>query len=695
MITPSQIIDKVAAAFGRNIQDFIFGNIALNEDGSNPSDVPYTVPVKVEGQEETYFAYWSPFIDATKLSDNTRVKMLYERDGNLTIVDADDVAARESYPNPPPRSFVLSQHNHSSAEQGGQLNISNAINAGVLAQDYGGTGANLSASSVGSIFYQNAFGQFVALAAVASGNVLRSAGLLTAPAYGKVVMTTDITGITPVANGGTGKATNTTGVLLLGAGTSAMTELAPGTSGNLAQSNGTIWTSAAPSFAASVITSGQLVLERGGTEADLSATGAGHLIQATTGAAVSVIKDNFAATAAPNPATDDNTAGYAVGSLWLDTTNDNIYMAIDVSTGAAVWEQLNGGGVGSSPFVQGTGEVYLDNPADSVIIGDTGEDLGRFTIRGIADEPQLAIRLNGTQTQSGILVQNTSPATVFSVSGGGDIYGLGALEIDGAFNHDGSTFGALGAAPAAQQAQTVDLKDALVTFGFYSGSGGATPLDTDGGLVTAFVQGEASTTSLATLNIPNGTAPTSPVTGDVWGDSAYGFTFRNKGKTQTPRWAGFTQAARVTVSGTSTATTLLSTIYPTGGNAFPANYFQVGSAIRIRMSGEHVTSSGSDTPLLRFRFGGSNIMSTTFPTLTNVSGAWTVDVLIVCRTAGASGRFTGSLMGFCQTNTGVNDVEANANNHDTTGALTLDILIDPSGTTLIWDCDQIEVTTVN
>lgn len=55
--------------------------------------------------------------------------------------------------------------------------------------------------------------------------------------------TISITGQIPVANGGTGRSTVTSGSLLLGAGTSAMTEVAPGTTGNVLTSNGSAWVS--------------------------------------------------------------------------------------------------------------------------------------------------------------------------------------------------------------------------------------------------------------------------------------------------------------------------------------------------------------------------------------------------------------------------------------------------------------------
>ena len=56
---------------------------------------------------------------------------------------------------------------------------------------------------------------------------------------------TNVTGTLPVANGGTGATTLTANNVILGNGTSAVSFVAPGTTGNLLTSNGTTWASTA------------------------------------------------------------------------------------------------------------------------------------------------------------------------------------------------------------------------------------------------------------------------------------------------------------------------------------------------------------------------------------------------------------------------------------------------------------------
>lgn len=70
-----------------------------------------------------------------------------------------------------------------------------------------------------------------------------------AQAVQSVDLTSEVANTLPVANGGTGNATNTLNSVLVGNGTGAITGVAPGTSGNVLASNGTAWASTAPSLA--------------------------------------------------------------------------------------------------------------------------------------------------------------------------------------------------------------------------------------------------------------------------------------------------------------------------------------------------------------------------------------------------------------------------------------------------------------
>lgn len=68
---------------------------------------------------------------------------------------------------------------------------------------------------------------------------------------------------------------------------------------------------------------------------------------------ISAELNNFAATAAPT-VNDDSADGYSVGSAWFDITNDKIYMAIDVTVGAAIWLEYGGPFVGFTEIPTGS-----------------------------------------------------------------------------------------------------------------------------------------------------------------------------------------------------------------------------------------------------------------------------------------------------------------------------------------------------
>jgi len=128
---------------------------------------------------------------------------------------------------------------------------------------YGGTGA--STLTDGGVLLGSGTGAVTALAALADGAIVIGDGtgdpttLDVGSSTAITVLGTVATGTwqatdVGVAHGGTGVSSLTANSLLLGAGTSDVTFAAPGTSGNVLTSDGTVWASAAPSAGTSLDT---------------------------------------------------------------------------------------------------------------------------------------------------------------------------------------------------------------------------------------------------------------------------------------------------------------------------------------------------------------------------------------------------------------------------------------------------------
>lgn len=116
-------------------------------------------------------------------------------------------------------------------------------NAGTIQPAYGGTG--LSTYTTGDLIYASGATTLSKLSDVATGNVLISGGVGVAPSWGKVDLTAAITGILPIANGGTNNnAVPTAGAVAFGTGT-AYAFTGVGTAGQYLQSAGSgtpVWT---------------------------------------------------------------------------------------------------------------------------------------------------------------------------------------------------------------------------------------------------------------------------------------------------------------------------------------------------------------------------------------------------------------------------------------------------------------------
>jgi hypothetical protein len=116
--------------------------------------------------------------------------------------------------------------------------------AGTLIAANGGTG--FASYAVGDLLYADTTTTLAKLPDVATGNALISGGVNTAPAWGKIGLTTHVSGILPITNGGTnGSATPTAYGVAYGDG-AAYAFTAAGTTGQVL----TATTGSAPSWAA-------------------------------------------------------------------------------------------------------------------------------------------------------------------------------------------------------------------------------------------------------------------------------------------------------------------------------------------------------------------------------------------------------------------------------------------------------------
>lgn len=228
------------------------------------------------------------------------------------------------------------------------------------------------------------------------------------------VHTVGWTGSLAVARGGTGATTLTDGGILLGSGTGAVTAMSVLATGEIVVGDGTT----DPIALAALDASNRLKHEYGGIEADIS-SGDGF-VQVKSGAG-SVIKTNHAGTTAPT-ATDDSGSGYAVGSRWIDTTNDKEYVCLDATTSAAVWTETTGaggGGGGLSNVVEDTTPQLGGN------LDCQGSDITDVGVLQLQDSTELTLSSGGSigVSQSVHRVDTFGDAAtddVESISGGVD-----------------------------------------------------------------------------------------------------------------------------------------------------------------------------------------------------------------------------------------------------------------------------------
>jgi hypothetical protein len=169
---------------------------------------------------------------------------------------------------------------------------------GVIGATYGGTGQ--SSYAVGDIVYASTTTALSKLADVATGNSLISGGVGVAPSYGKIGLTTHVSGTLPVANGGTNLTSYAVGDIVYASGTGTLASLADVATGNAIISGGV---GVAPTYGKVGLTthvSGTLPIANGGTNATTaSITSFNNITGYTASGATGTTSTNLVFSTAP------------------------------------------------------------------------------------------------------------------------------------------------------------------------------------------------------------------------------------------------------------------------------------------------------------------------------------------------------------------------------------------------------------
>lgn len=101
----------------------------------------------------------------------------------------------------------------------------------------------------------------------------------------------------------------------------------------------------------------------------------------------------------------------------------------------------------------------------------------------------------------------------------------------------------------------------------------------------------------------------------------------------------YTQTVTQSIANTTTKTNLLNA--GRGSKTLSANLLSSGDVIRIHLTGQ-LSDTGTPSPTISIELGGT-VLATATPTLSGVTSVdWHFDIIITCRTSGASGAFLAS-----------------------------------------------------
>ena len=261
----------------------------------------------------------------------------------------------------------------------------------------GGTGQT--SYAVGDLLYASTTTALSKLADVATGNALISGGVGVAPSYGKIGLTTHVTGTLPVANGGTG-------ITSFGTGVATALGINVGTAGAFVVNGGALGT---PSSGTLTNATGLPV----GTGISGLGTNVATALAVNVGTAGAFVV-NGGALGTPSSGTLTNATGLPVGT-GISGLGTNVATALAVNVGTAGAFVVNGGALGTpssgtvtnltgTASINVNGTVGATTPAAGTFTDLTVNTSGVISVNTSGD----ALRITQTGTGNALVVEDST-----------------------------------------------------------------------------------------------------------------------------------------------------------------------------------------------------------------------------------------------------------------------------------------------
>lgn len=195
-VTNASVASGAAIAFSK-LATLNSGNILIGSGANVPTSVAVSGDVAVSNTGVTSVV--NNAVSFAKIQDISSFSVV----GNDTAGTADPSSVSMSPYMLTPSTGLLRQTSAANARS--TLGLGDLATQSSVTVTTGGTGQT--SYTVGDILFANTSTTLDKLSSGAANTVLRSSGSLTAPAYGKVALSTDVNGTLPIANGGTGVTT--------------------------------------------------------------------------------------------------------------------------------------------------------------------------------------------------------------------------------------------------------------------------------------------------------------------------------------------------------------------------------------------------------------------------------------------------------------------------------------------------------